>query len=55
MFQNVLGMLLQLSLMSLASAAPIEAQRHGNVWQYGAGGGVLGFIVLVLDIIIFST
>jgi hypothetical protein len=54
MFQNTLGLLLQLSLVALASAAPIAAQSHGN-WQYGAGGGVVGFIVLILDIIVFST
>jgi len=46
-------MLLQLSLFALAAAAPITTESHGNSWQYGAGGGVLGFIVLILDIIVF--
>lgn len=54
MFQNALGMLLQLSLFSLAAAAPITTESHGNAWHYGAGGGVVGFIVLILDIIVFS-
>ena len=54
MFQYALGLLLQLSLVAFASAAPIAAQNHGNSWQYGAGGGVVGFVVLILDIIVFS-
>jgi len=54
MLQIALGLLFELLLCSLASAAPITAESHGNAWQYGAGGGVLGFIVLVLDIIVFS-
>jgi hypothetical protein len=53
MFQNALAMLVQFSLLALASAAPMAAERHGNAWQYGAGGGIVGFIVLVLDIIVF--
>jgi len=31
----------------------IEGHNHGNAWQYGAGGGVVGFIVLILDIIVW--
>lgn len=42
---------LQLLLVSLVSAAPVHAEGHGNAWQYGAGGGVIGFIVLILDVI----
>ncbi|OHE99618.1 hypothetical protein CORC01_04976 [Colletotrichum orchidophilum] len=50
--------LLQLCLALLAVAAPasdpvVGAAAHGNTWQYGTGGGILGFIVLVLDIIVF--
>jgi hypothetical protein len=26
-----------------------------NAWQYGTGGGIIGLIVLVLDIMIFGT
>lgn len=57
MFQNVLSILLQLCLASLALAAPIagEVTTANNSWQYGTGGGVIGFIVLILDIIVFST
>lgn len=53
MYQLALAALLQLSLFSLAEAAPISAQS--NSWQYGTGGGIIGFIVLILDIIVFST
>ncbi|GKT65347.1 hypothetical protein ColTof4_03883 [Colletotrichum tofieldiae] len=60
MMQNALitNLLLQLCFALLAAAAPVsnpamEAAAHGNTWQYGTGGGILGFIVLVLDIIVF--
>ncbi|PKS08725.1 hypothetical protein jhhlp_004778 [Lomentospora prolificans] len=46
-------LLLQLLLASFAFAAPIEAADHGNAWQYGTGGGIIGLIVLILDIIVF--
>jgi hypothetical protein len=59
MFHNALNILLQFALFSLATAAPIvtEGHNHGhnNSWQYGTGGGIIGFIILVLDIIVFST
>ncbi|KAK1702475.1 hypothetical protein BDP67DRAFT_496943 [Colletotrichum lupini] len=50
--------LLQLCFALLAVAAPasdpaVGTAAHGNTWQYGTGGGILGFIVLVLDIIVF--
>ncbi|KAF2119046.1 hypothetical protein BDV96DRAFT_643203 [Lophiotrema nucula] len=51
MFQNVLGFVL-LQLCALAAAAPVTAQGQ-NPWQGGVGGGVVGFIVLVLDIIVW--
>ena len=56
MFQSAFfSLLLQLSLFSFAMAEEtLVANSHGNTWQYGAGGGVLGFIVLILDIIVFS-
>ncbi|BFZ57952.1 hypothetical protein PYCC9005_005008 [Savitreella phatthalungensis] len=34
-------------------AAPIEAQGHGNLVNYGTGGGIIGFIVLLIDLYIF--
>ncbi|KAF2792262.1 hypothetical protein K505DRAFT_376174 [Melanomma pulvis-pyrius CBS 109.77] len=49
MFQIALAALLQLSLCMVAAAAPVTAQ--GASWQGPAGGSILGFIVLVLDII----
>lgn len=55
MFSATLGLLLQFSLLSLAMAQEtFTTTGHGNSWQYGAGGGVIGFIVLILDIIVFS-
>lgn len=59
MFHIVLNLLLQLGLAALALGAPVaqevSATTAGNTWQYGTGGGIIGFIVLVLDIIVFST
>ncbi|KAF2664795.1 hypothetical protein BT63DRAFT_460284 [Microthyrium microscopicum] len=52
-FQTLLSIILELCLFSLAEASPISTQNHGNAWRYGAGGGVVGFIVLILDIIVF--
>lgn len=49
MFQFVLAALLQLSLGLLVEAAPVSAQ--GTNWQGPTGGGILGLIVLILDII----
>ncbi|TLS28137.1 hypothetical protein PpBr36_01988 [Pyricularia pennisetigena] len=48
----------QLWLALLTHAAPIAeetltATGHGNAWQYGTGGGILGLIVLILDVIAF--
>lgn len=59
MFQNAFAVVLQLCLASLAFAAPIadeaiSAKTAGNTWQYGTGGGIIGFIVLILDVMVFS-
>lgn len=48
---------LAITLLALASttfAAPMQTLTNG-AGQYGAGGGIVGFIVLVLDIIVWST
>ncbi|KAK5167425.1 uncharacterized protein LTR77_007124 [Saxophila tyrrhenica] len=47
--------LLQLCLAALALAAPTTSDIHtlSNPGAQGAGGGIVGFIVLVLDIIIW--
>lgn len=59
MLHNFFTLLLQLSLAAFALAAPVaqdvSASTAGNSWQYGTGGGILGFIVLILDILVFST
>lgn len=47
--------LTQLCLASLALAAPMDGDVNtADAWQYGTGGGVLGLIVLILDIIVFG-
>lgn len=54
MVQNTFSMLLRLSLLSFAMAEETLMTSHGNAWKYGSGGGLIGFIVLILDIIVFS-
>jgi hypothetical protein len=55
MFQYLLAALMQLMFLSAAAAAPLTTEGHGaQPWHYGVGGGVVGFIVLVLDIIVWS-
>jgi hypothetical protein len=46
----------QVCMAALALAAPIteEAVHKTDAWQYGTGGGIIGLIVLVLDIIVFG-
>jgi hypothetical protein len=53
MFNFVIAALLQLSFFMLAEAAPVSAMS-AKPWQAGTGGGIVGFIVLVLDIIAWS-
>ena len=52
-FQAALSFLL---LAASALAAPMSTEAvQENAWKYGTGGGIIGFIVLILDIMIFST
>lgn len=54
MFHFALGLLLQASILSVAAASgTVSATEHGNAWKFGTGGGVIGFIVLIMDIIVF--
>lgn len=56
MFQPTLSLLLQFAFLSFALAEETldaATNGHGNAWRYGSGGGIVGFIVLVLDIIVF--
>ena len=52
------SLLFQLFLATLAMAAPIAddtvTAAGENAWQYGTGGGIVGLIVLVLDIMVFG-
>ncbi|KAK4235730.1 hypothetical protein C8A03DRAFT_17556 [Achaetomium macrosporum] len=45
--------LFQLCLATLGLAAPVTTESLDNSWQYGTGGGLLGLVVLILDIIVF--
>ena len=58
MINAAFSMFLQLCLAALAFAAPLADETvttTGTPMQYGTGGGILGFIILILDIIVFST
>jgi len=54
MLSNTLSVLLHFSMLSLAMAAPVTTKNHGYHfhWQHGVGGGVVGFAILILDIIV---
>ncbi len=57
-------MFLQLSLLSLLSflcllssavaEETLSTTAYGDAWKYGTSGGIIGFIVLILDILVFS-
>jgi len=55
--QSIISLLLQLWLAAVALAAPVADETFstmgGQPWQYGTGGGIIGFIVLILDIIVW--
>ncbi len=58
MISTALSVFIQLCLTTFIAAAPIADETmtatKANSWQYGTGGGIVGFIILVLDIIVFS-
>lgn len=49
MYQAILALLLQIAFVA---AAPVHATKD-DMLGYHVGGGVVGFIVLVLDIIVW--
>ncbi|KAK4213009.1 hypothetical protein QBC37DRAFT_317036 [Rhypophila decipiens] len=50
----IFTLLAQLLFASFAAAAPVAVEATGNnAWQYGTGGGILGLVVLIVDIIFF--
>jgi len=54
--QAAFALFLQFALLSLAFAEEtVSTTVHGNAWKYGSGGGIIGFIVLILDIIVART
>ncbi|CZS98836.1 uncharacterized protein RAG0_07397 [Rhynchosporium agropyri] len=50
-FQAALSFLL-LAATTLAQPISTEVVQE-NAWKYGTGGGIVGFIVLILDIMVF--
>lgn len=57
MLNNAFIAFLQLWLATLAFAAPIADEvtvTGAEPWHYGTGGGIIGFIILVLDILVWS-
>lgn len=52
MYKIFLAVLAQLALASLAAAAPLHVES--NTWQYGTGGGIIGFIIFIIDVIIIG-
>ncbi len=58
MFSPTLTIFLNLCLAALTFAAPLSNEKlttMGNAQQMGAGGGVLCFAVLILDILVWGT
>ncbi|CCT63212.1 uncharacterized protein FFB20_09584 [Fusarium fujikuroi] len=56
MLNNAVFAFLQVWLATLAFAAPIADEvtvTGAEPWHYGTGGGIVGFIVLVLDILVW--
>jgi hypothetical protein len=55
MLQIAFTFFLQLLFSALTLAAPTVESEHFHVqpWHWGTGGGVIGFVVLILDIIVF--
>ncbi|KAK7911995.1 hypothetical protein PG985_014476 [Apiospora marii] len=56
MANAMFSLFLQLCLAALAFAAPLADETMkttGTTMQYGTGGGIVGFIILILDIIVF--
>lgn len=51
MLNNVLLILLQCALMAMAAPMDGSVSIESNAWQAGTGGGVLGFIVFIIDVI----
>jgi len=53
MLSTIVSFLLQFSFFAFALGAPTgEITIQENAWKYGSGGGIIGLIVLVLDIIV---
>lgn len=54
------SLLAQLWLALFAGAAPVaddmvSTTSRDNAWEYGTSGGIIGVIVLILDLIVIGT
>ncbi|KAL1842113.1 hypothetical protein VTJ49DRAFT_5992 [Mycothermus thermophilus] len=52
-FNTLFAGMTALLMASLAVAAPVTTAALDNSWQYGTGGGLLGLVVFILDVIVF--
>ncbi|RMY96455.1 hypothetical protein D0862_08532 [Hortaea werneckii] len=54
---DTLSLFLSLTFAMLTFAAPVANEptfsAQSDAWQYRTGGGIVGFIVLVLDVIVW--
>jgi hypothetical protein len=49
------SIVLQFLLFALTFAQPIDVNAvQENAWKYGTSGGIIGFIVLILDVLVFG-
>ncbi|KAK4640887.1 hypothetical protein QC762_607715 [Podospora pseudocomata] len=53
LFSTLLAQLCWFATFALAAPVDTVHVEGGNAWQYGTGGGIIGLIVLILDIIVF--
>ena len=60
MISAALSLFLHLCMAAFVAAAPIAVADETvtaaavTPWQYGTGGGIIGLIILILDIIVWS-
>lgn len=47
-------LLLLANFLALTLAAPTFHAAKDTAWQYGTGGGIIGFIIFILDVIVIG-
>ncbi|KAL2266851.1 hypothetical protein VTJ83DRAFT_4128 [Remersonia thermophila] len=53
LFAAMTALFLASAAVAAPVAAPVATTALDNSWQYGTGGGLLGLVVFILDIIVF--